>query len=397
MAINLPPRMEQEAAGVKSHTAPLTFSEGESKLMMKGGGDGGKKIFGPLSMKMDTNEFASLAVGKMVPEDLPRDATTRAVMERMKNNWSTSSWAQRELQARRAAEELGCSHDEVLENPNFLVMAAVRVSEKMVSDPEVTYSYKTAQTNIRHAKGFANYLGMTKETGAFAKLYHAALNPRELVELDESAIPATKAQCVALIKTSTPPVSTAVFLMRKSASRWDETKKVRRSQILIMEEEELMLVSWLNTTKASRADPFHPRFLTVISWDSENSTKPTKEVLEFLRAMKPEQAIGDYLSDSQLSSVLSKVKADPKEKELMEMMNIVSKETLTFHSFKKSSLNELAAAAALGIIPNGLVPLLAKHSDPVATQVVPTTTARYVTNKLVLAKMHGTQKATTLL
>jgi hypothetical protein len=67
----------------------------------------------------------------------------------------------------------------------------------------------------------------------------------------------------------------------------------------------------------------------------------------------------------------------------------------TAHSLKRGAIDHLVRQAVQGRLEVSLIPLLAKHQDP--SHQFPATTLRYVSDKVSLALMMGTQRATILL
>ena len=65
------------------------------------------------------------------------------------------------------------------------------------------------------------------------------------------------------------------------------------------------------------------------------------------------------------------------------------------HSIKRGAVDILIEAAAEGKVDPRLIPLLSKHKDDLMN--FPSSTLRYTSNKVALAKMLKTQLATILL
>jgi len=347
-------------------------------------------------VRISVEEWADLVASKIMPDSIGHDEIAAMVQKRISKTWSESSWGARRLVAERAAEELQISLEEVLECPEKMLVASVRVAETRVSDPDVRFKYNSAQTYLRNAKALAISLGVQQKALTFVSVYHKALNPKELDTLDESAASPSLELVRSLLKKAPAPLQTVLYLMFKAASRWDEVGRLTRSQILIMEEREMLLVQWRNTTKGSREDPHHPRFLTILSWSGGSSTKPSKEVMEFLAMMKPSQKMSDFVPQSQVQSYLGAIKTEEEEKDYLEALGVPVRDHLSLHSMKKAGLRQVGLAVAEGKVDASLLALLAKHKDQVPT-ILPSITARYLTDKVNLGLIHGTQKATELI
>ena len=84
------------------------------------------------------------------------------------------------------------------------------------------------------------------------------------------AVPFTKGEYDALLARATPRLRLALKFAWKTASRWDEVRKVPVGAITVVSPEEVV-VNWGRNTKTSRHNPFKPHLLTNVQgrWTNE--------------------------------------------------------------------------------------------------------------------------------
>jgi hypothetical protein len=353
--------------------------------------------------RLPIQEWNAVVAEALVPRELPRDDVTQAIIKRIgASTWSRSTMEGRRLVAERCAMETQLPVEELLQRPDTLLQAAVRVAEKRHADPEVAFKSSTARTFIRQAQAMHKWLNGSATTRTLAQVFNKSLVPLELMELEESALPTTPEIIRRWIKTcDNIEIETALFVMHKGAARWDESSRLKRKQLILDEEANRIFVLWFNCTKSSRLDPHDPRFLTVIEWTKKRgsgSTCPSAALMDRLKKLKPDDRVLGDLTSNKMEEFL---KRQPVDKELVAWQmesGVIVKDHWTLHSPKKGTLVALGKLALKGVIPMSLIPLLAKHKAGDAMgQTLPSTTARYLPIKTDVALLHKTQDATILI
>jgi hypothetical protein len=220
----------------------------------------------------------------------------------------------------------------------------------------------------------ALYHRMGAET-PIGTMYQTALRASGGLIPTHQAVPASSSQVDKLLiraTTVSPNLVAAIFLLYKTASRWDEIAKIIGKSILHNTPSEI-IIEWLDRTKTTRADPFR-----VSAWTVIHHSTPMIQVNQVLAQLKSEEQL-TQLTTAEFTAWVQK---DP------------TTATLSAHSFKRGALESLAMKAAEGLIDIKLLPLLAKHK---ANDQFPGTTLRYVNNRAALARMLRTQDATQFL
>ena len=211
------------------------------------------------------------------------------------------------------------------------------------------------------------------------RLYQAGLRATGALVPTEQASPVTIEQLRHLAARATlqrqgQRLYAALFLLWKSASRWDDISRLVRRQIVKSGPDEI-IINWRDNTKTTRADPFRPDSQTAIRHDP----RIPQEVLTALDQLEPTEPI--FAHTTQWFEAWLK-------QELPQA-------GITAHSFKTAAISIVARAAADKTIPLRLIPLLAKHKT--ATQDLPTTTLRYIQDITLKADLLETGSATILL
>lgn len=169
-----------------------------------------------------------------------------------------------------------------------------------------------------------------------------------------------------------------IWLAHKTASRWGDLASLTKGDLILrapnLEEDEI-IIQWGNKTKTSRFRQFRVTGLTVVKEIHHHQTIP-------------------YFTNNTLRRMKSKERICPKSTAQMDAWLKKDPQTahLTCHSFKRGSLNQLAELALEGKFEPRLIPILAKHQDPL--HQFPESTIRYINNKVALAKMFQTQLLT---
>lgn len=169
---------------------------------------------------------------------------------------------------------------------------------------------------------------------------------------------------------------TLIYIMWKTASRFDEVSRLTQARITIIDYTTL-LIDWSDQTKSSRQDPNrHDTWIKLVEL-----TGIPQEVLRTIR------------------------KTLPKESQLLNhtvtwfdkwMVKALKSDKFSAHSIKAGSVSVLAELAASGHIPLQLVSLLAKHKmhEPLP---IAKTTLIYIRDPLIKATLNESEKATALI
>ena len=167
---------------------------------------------------------------------------------------------------------------------------------------------------------------------------------------------------------------TALFLLWKSASRWDEISRLSGNQVVRVSPEEIVL-SWRDKTKASRSDPHRP--------DSQVAVRHLPAipaiVIQTLTDLKPQEMLWPHTTEWFVKWVQAELPGSG----------------LTAHSFKSAALTLITQGVIERNLPRELIPLIAKHKT--ATPALPATTLRYIRDEGLKADLLGTAQVTVLL
>lgn len=193
----------------------------------------------------------------------------------------------------------------------------------------------------------------------------------------------TDAQLQHLLHHSTtdPRLKVCIYLAYKTASRWGDLVKLVKTNFIVKHpnlSNNEVVICWGSATKTSRMKPFRPVNFTVLVEEKHP---------QLLRQLKTE---------------ISKLRKDQLlcPKSTNQMLHWLKKDTilrnLTCHSFKRTALDKLVEFIDQNLLDYRVLPVVAKHQDK-QNPHFPESTIRYINNKVLLAKMFGTQKATRLL
>lgn len=165
----------------------------------------------------------------------------------------------------------------------------------------------------------------------------------------------------------------AIFVMWKTASRWDEISRLTKESFILVTDQEI-IVEWMNNTKTTRLDPWRSSTWTVI-----HHPAPMTQYANTINSLQAEERLIE-LSTSQFVDWMQK---DPQTR------------FLTAQSIKRGALSLLVQFVIANQLDMALLPRLAKHK--MSIDVLPATTFRYLDDKVSLARMMKTQDASMLL
>jgi hypothetical protein len=201
------------------------------------------------------------------------------------------------------------------------------------------------------------YMAGLRKLGAEAPTHQATPLPRDLMRRIISA-------------TRDPHTQAALFLAWKTASRWADILTLTRESFVQLTPTQIV-IEWSRTKTTSQGD-FNPWRWTVVHDEGSMA-----ELVRTLRSLRRNQPL-TTIPTAQVPQLLQRFGGD-----------------YTAHSVKRGAVDHLVHEAVAGRLDQQLIPLLAKHQN-VASQF-PATTLRYVGDKVSLALMLGSQKATILL
>jgi hypothetical protein len=175
-----------------------------------------------------------------------------------------------------------------------------------------------------------------------------------------------------------PHISNQLLMAWKSASRIDELRSLRTTQIVQATDGPTgsIVIDWGARTKTSAMAP-HQAHLLIEIRPPTTGGPPISELVQYLKhKMGTNQPVFT-------------------ENQIQQLVNALQAEGMTGHSVKAGAITALAQAAAQGLIPVQLLPLIAKHSQQVPP--LPQSTVRYIRDRATLAKALGTGAATSVI
>ena len=164
----------------------------------------------------------------------------------------------------------------------------------------------------------------------------------------------------------------AIWLMWKTASRWDDVAYLTGAHFLVISPEEIIV--HFQKTKANQAMAYKMTSLVHV-----RDRMPMNGQAAVLRSLKKDEKLMT-LSRETFVQRIREVIAEPK---------------LTGHSFKRGAADVLVRAAEEKIIPHSLIPQLLKHADP--SNEFPEHTLAYTSTPESYARIFGSGAATILL
>lgn len=219
-------------------------------------------------------------------------------------------------------------------------------------------------------------------------LLRAAANAVGPTTPTRQAVPATRLQIFSLINAAlhnnnnNKRLAVAIYLCWKTASRWADVMMLNRESFLNLTTaatDNFLVIQW-GATKTNRKQEFRPDSWTVVVEENIGVAWMTALTIEVIAALPRGRLLVEQTTE-QLRRFMRQHEATAE---------------LTAHSVKRGAVNLLVDAAVDGRLADPrLIPLLAKHKDQL--HAFPSTTLRYVEDKVKLALMLGTQHVTRLL
>ncbi len=279
--------------------------------------------------------------------------------------WASSTWTQRS----RLLERFSIFLQEQLHlSPDQPVEASLDWTLPMFVESTET----AATTKLGYTKSLSALWHRLGHSTPITQMYAASLRAAGAMIPEHQAVAATQPQVERLLKRAEDVdarLMAGLFLMWKTASRFDDVARVTRASLLVLEDDEI-IVSWGDRTKSTRSDPFRASAWTVVR--HQQSMEP---VVRALRQLQDDEA----LIDSSTADLVRWLKRDDATAQL------------TAHSFKRGALNTLMMKAATGVVDVLRIPVLAKHQH--AASQFPAVTLRYV-DPVAAARAMRTQELT---
>lgn len=294
--------------------------------------------------------------------------THQAMLNVIRNMWAGSTWRMRaalwaRLQNFCATHRIASSRDLDFAIPLFA---------------ESVRSSTVPATRLRYASDLASIATRLGYQVPITRMYSAGLRHTGALIPQHQAPPMTSDQ-LTVLQAAAPATRhgnrllCALFLAWKTCSRFDEVSRIVGRSIVRANQDEI-IISWLDRTKATVADPFRPDSYTVIR-NVDGNPQMFVDILSNLQPDEPLIRATTQWFDRWLREVLPRTRC-------------------TAHSIKAGALNVLAIAVEHGHLEIRMLPLMAKHKHEF---IVPSTTLRYIRDEVVKAHIAGTQAATILL
>jgi hypothetical protein len=295
----------------------------------------------------------------------PLHPALNAAAETIKSLWAASTW--------NARASLWQRLEQFVTERNLRMLPFGAQAAAFVSSLQVT-----KQTLYSYAKTFRALASRFQIPTPVLDMYIAALYANGATIPIEQATPATRDQVRFLVEKAIDTdtrLSVAVYIAWKCAARWDDVRNLTKES-LIFSDENQAVIEW-GQTKTTRGNPFRVSGWTVIE--------------------EPRYPVMLYVMRNSFQRLKEKehLYSMPTQMLTRWMHTFPETEKLSGHSFKRGAMGVLVEAASQGKLEPRIIPTLLKHQDPLWD--FPMTTLRYAPNKVDLARMLGTQNATTLL
>ena len=306
------------------------------------------------------------------------DMDLRLIAKNLVPMWATTTWKDKSSILRQLLEWLQTPQS----RPDLPMDARATlfiIKKKAHTVPSTKLRYTSTLRSLAEALGMDSTPVLNKFQKALSAL--SASSPIK------HATPFTPEQLEFLISKSmesSVSLALSIYLACKTASRWADIESLTKEKIIFnhhqnhqLQENEVVIL-WGAGLKTSRFKPFKATGYTVVR--EVNHPQMMITLKAHLKSMK----MGAKLCPKSTQQMYKWLKKFP------ETAN------LSCHSFKVTQLSRMAELAVEGKLDPRLIPLVGKHQDRQLNHF-PDSTIRYITKKVALAKMLGTQNATMLL
>lgn len=282
---------------------------------------------------------------------------TEGLRNRLDKAWATSTMSNRAGIWRRFTEFAATRKDS-------LDRCA---AEWVASLPSVLES-----TRLTYAKHLSAMFGHMRVPCPTTALLCKALTADGAANPTRQATPVKREEVAELLRSLPHDWAMALFVLWKTASRWNDVMRLQRNSFLLVTPEEIVIrwPSW----KTNREGEIRASSFTVI-----RDLMPMNRLVAHLNGLSPTSAIAPGTTD-----------------EFRALVQLTHPH-LSAHSFKRGAVLYLFTCAANGQLDPWLIPLLAKHQHQ--HNEFPQTTLRYGDrgDDVGIARMLGTGTATLLL
>lgn len=293
----------------------------------------------------------------------------RTVITSIKAMWAESTWSARRNLMRRFNEFRQLNNITDIANLDWAICLFVESTAT------------AATTRLNYSKHLAALYRRMDQRLPITAMHQAALRSTGGLIPQHQAVPAMPAHVNLLLERAVamgPRLIAAIFLLWKTASRWDDVRNICRTSVVPsgLKDSEL-IIAWGDRTKTTRGDPFRAS-----SWTVVQHTQSMRQIVETLQQLQnqEDETLIDWSTDEFVKWVQAQ---DP------------STSALTAHSFKRGALSYLVGLAANGApVDLTLLPVLAKHKT---TFDFPSITIRYLAETADTARILRTQDLTKFL
>lgn len=193
------------------------------------------------------------------------------------------------------------------------------------------------------------------------------------------AAPATPAHVTYLIrqawiKDRSGRLPLSIWLCWKTTSRWDDIRGLTKESFLLIDHDRHQIVIEWGDLKTNRLQRYRSTGFTVVQEDQQPLV--TTMFQRLLRTMRRAEPLTTWTT-AQFRTWLQ---------------SFPLTQHLSAHSLKRGAVDRLMEKACDGLFEPRLIPLLAKHQDPLWN--FPETTIRYTSAKVAFARLMRTQDAT---
>jgi hypothetical protein len=288
---------------------------------------------------------------------VPRSTLERDTLQVARQALAATTWQSRHCLFRRFVQaRAALNHEDVG------AQLAMFVQAQQVT-PQSRLTYAKTLSAIASSLGWEVpllrlYMSGLRKQGAEAPLHQATpISRRRMRQVIEA--------------TQDAHTRAALFVAWKTASRWADILTLTKESFVQLSDNQVV-IEWSHTKSSTQGD-FNPWRWTVI-----HDALPMCWLLRIIRGLRRHQPLTTIPTEN-VPPLLQRFGGD-----------------YTAHSVKRGAVDHLVREAAAGRLDMQLIPLLAKHQNP-GCQLPPAVTLRYAGDKVSLALMLGTQRATMLL
>jgi len=323
-------------------------------------------------LKLSVGQVFSRLSDKSDPWPTPTEDSSRlAVLQHgvvltIRNIWADNTWTMRATLVSRLQDfrlEHGMTEDSE-EMLDWAILCFVQTT-KTIDSSKLTYIKHLAALYRRQDMSLPLCSMATTALRATSTIPTRQANPASTSDVDRLLLRAS---------AYSSRLQTAIFIMFKTASRWDEVSRLKKESFLLVNDQEI-IIEWLNNTKSTRLDPWR-----MSSWIVIRHHAPMTQYVEVIKRLVEEEKLVDMDTDS----FVTWVQQDQATKHL------------SAQSFKRGAMTFLLEQALENKIPLTLLPRMAKHKHQFLDELGPVT-LRYIADRVLLARAGQSHLATALI